>query len=217
MLDRVDATPHLGGCEARTSVNKLAIGQGLEGLAQLRGRVDEKRFERDDRGAFGLHGSIASNFDLAQHLRRAVGRLGNGGGNASQDRPCRRLGIERVALAVVSALASIAVIDFDDADRLASHKTRESYPIRSRPLNAEGLDRAESLRPRDHFGVSGTVRAGAQAPEPGSQTIDGDRDVHVLMGIYPDDNGLCFWRNRRLDMRPLGGEAMTVAGERTGL
>ena len=109
------------------------------------------------------------------------------------------------------------MIDLDDANRLSPDEAGKADSVRPGALDAERLDRPEGAGPRHHLGIAFPVRAGTQGPESSAQAVDGDRNVHLLVGIHADEHGVGVRRNRRTRHALASREAMPVAGERTGL
>ena len=71
-------------------------------------------------------------------------------------------------------------------------RTGQADAVAAGPFNADGLDATIRLGPGEQRSIPlriGTERVGAQADAP---AIDRHRDVHVLVGIDPDNHRLRF-------------------------
>ena len=68
MLDRCCGVDEVARFEVGAALDQLAIGERLEGFAELAGRIDDQCLERDDRGTPCFHGRIAGDLDLSDHF-----------------------------------------------------------------------------------------------------------------------------------------------------
>ena len=178
--------------QSRTAGDERAIGEGLQGLSQHRWRIDEDLFERAHRGGAGFDRAISCDFELPHHLDGAVGRLGRRGGLPREHRAGGRLRVDSVRLARGSTQTPIDSIHFHDLMTRAVDRTGQADAVAAGPFNADGLDATIRLGPGEQRSIPlriGTERVGAQADAP---AIDRHRDVHVLVGIDPDNHRLRF-------------------------
>ena len=205
--------------QSRTAGDERAIGEGLQGLSQHRWRIDEDLFERAHRGGAGFDRAISCDFELPHHLDGAVGRLGRRGGLPREHRAGGRLSVDSVRLARGSTQTPIDSIHFHDPMTRAVDRTGQADAVAAGPFNADGLDATIRLGPGEQRSIPlriGTERVGAQADAP---AIDRHRDVHVLVGIDPDDHRLRFVQVRHAvrHCRLLGLRPRAGPGGRTGL
>ena len=139
-----------------------------------------------------LTAAISCDFELPHHLDGAVGRLGRRGGLSREHRAGGRLRVDRVRLARGSTQTPIDSIHFHDPMPRAVDRTGQADAVAAGPFNADGLDATIRLGPGEQRSIPlriGTERVGAQADAP---AIDRHRDVHVLVGIDPDNHRLRF-------------------------
>ena len=166
--------------------------RACKGCYARRWRIDEDLFKRAHRGGAGFDRAISCDFELPHHLDGAVGRLGRRGGLPREHRAGGRLRVDSVRLARGSTQTPIDSIHFHDPMTRAVDRTGQADAVAAGPFNADGLDATIRLGPGEQRSIPlriGTERVGAQADAP---AIDRHRDVHVLVGIDPDNHRLRF-------------------------
>ena len=187
---RVEWTPVAVPSQRVTSAR--SVRACTRALAAPRERIDEDLFERAHRGGAGFDRAISCDFELPPHRDGAVGRLGRRGGLPREHRAGGRLSVDRVRLARGSTQTPIDSIHFHDPMTRAVDRTGQADAVAAGPFNADGLDATIRLGPGEQRSIPlriGTERVGAQADAP---AIDRHRDVHVLVGIDPDNHRLRF-------------------------
>ena len=192
MLPACDGRVERTRSQSRATGDESAIGEGLQGLLQHRRRIDEDLFERAHRGGAGFDRAISCDFELPHHLDGAVGRLGRRGGLPREHRAGGRLSVDSVRLARGSTQTPIGAIHFHDPMTRAADRTGQADAVAAGPFNADRLDATIRLGPGEQRSIPLRIsaeRVGAQTETP---VIDRHRDVHVLVGIDPDNYRLRF-------------------------
>lgn len=147
---------------------ELEVGQRLQLGAQLVRRRHDRRLQGDDGRGVGFDGRVTSDLDQADRLDDPVGELRCRCRLPRQDLSGGVLGVNRVALAGVAALALAGrAVHLDHPQRVAAQIAGEAAPVGAGALDAERDDRSESSGPGDELVVAGGVggeREFAQGP-----------------------------------------------------
>ena len=188
---------HLGGGRRRRHVTGSKGGgmtdqsdsssDPVQAVPKALGRVDDERLQRHHRLRPALDGAVSGYLQMADHLRRSGLRLGRRGRLTVQDGSRSALGIETVGFAMKMAPLAVGARDVDDGMPSGSQGPRQAGAERSRALDAEGPDRAESPRPRCQFGVAVRRRRDAQSSETSSLVVDRNRDMGGFVRIDADN------------------------------
>ena len=104
-------------------------------------------------------------------------------------RPCSRLRIDRIRLALPSprlAVMAVGTLDFDDGQTTRTEPARQPGTVTPRSLDPDLLNFSEVTRPRQEHREARRRRrdaAGAQAP---AELIQRYRDMLLGVGVDPD-------------------------------
>jgi hypothetical protein len=134
---RVGRSAHRVVAQCPAHLDELEITEWFELFAQVRRCGDDNGLQRDDRLGACLHGGVLRDFDLADHLHRAVSGFRDRGRGAGQHRPGRCLGIERVVLTVQVPAAPVRAVDLDDLVASPAQKRRQPGTVEAGPLDPE--------------------------------------------------------------------------------
>jgi len=148
--------------------------------------------------------------------------LGGAGRDAGEHRPGGHLGVDRVALADTVSRGPVGPVDFHDQVATCGQEPRQSGTVGTGALDAEDLHRPQAGRPPLELGVAGGGGRHMKFLEPGTELVEGDRDMNVLVGIDSDRAvPVGCWVLRDAGdgclLRGSGGDGHRRAGERTGL
>ena len=149
-----------------------------------------------DRLGSGLGGGGLGQFEQPHHLHRPVTGLGRGGGPARQHRGGGGFGIDRVGLATPTPGGLVRGVDLDHL-----HAGGAEVAGQRRPVGAGASTparRSKAARPGQQLLVAGGGRREAAAALHPTKDRHHCHDVHVLMGVDPDDHlgagvGLVGW------------------------
>src|SRR3954447_367853 len=191
-----------------------ATGEAVELLAKGCWRVDDQALERDHGPGPALHGGVAHDLELTDHLDGAGAALGARRCLTGQHGTSGALGVERIALPVLVTQLPVGTVHLDDSMTLRHEGTRETGPVRTGAFNAEGADTSESAGPHLKLTIALQAHGNARCTEPRTEPVEGDGGVDVFVGIHTDDN---VGRGDDLHGRALREMRAWPAGERTGL
>src|ERR671918_1064793 len=114
--------------------------------------------------------------------------LGCGGGVASEDRSCRRLGIDRVGLAAASPVVTVRLVDLDHVQPPGAQMPGQSRTPRAGAFHPDRQHLPEAGDPAGQVLVAarrGRERRGVQQP---AQLVEHDRDMDVFVGVDTGDD-----------------------------
>jgi hypothetical protein len=90
-------------------------------------------------------------------------------------------------------MLTIGPVDLDCDDAPGAQEAREAHAEASAALHADAIQGTESLSPCQEFRVAGLRRRHGLASESHAEPVEGDADVHVGVGVNPEnDRGLGF-------------------------
>src|SRR3954454_16310565 len=158
-------------------------GDAVEPLAQGGRGADDDRLQRHHGLGPSLDRGVARDLEVADHLDRAGARLRPGGGLPAEHGAGGTLGVERVALALPAPQLPVGPVDLEDGMPLCDQEARQAGAVGPGPLDAEGADRAQGPRPGLQCLVAPLADRDGRRAEAGTERVDRDGGVHVLVGV----------------------------------
>jgi len=169
--------------------DELEVGERLEVGAQLIRRGHEGGLEGDHGCGVSFHRRVPGDLHEPDRLNNPVGQLRGRRRFAGEDLPGGVLGVDRVALARQAPLSLAGrAAHLDHLQTVAAEVAGEAAPVGPGPLDPERCDRSERARPGDHLLVAGRVGDEREVAEAAAETVDGDSDVFVFVGVDADDD-----------------------------
>src|SRR3954453_10089977 len=163
-------------------------GDAVEPLAQGGRGAEDDRLQRHHGLGPSLDRGVARDLEVADHLDRAGARLRPSGGLPAEHGAGGTLGVERVALALPAPQLPVGPVDLEDGMPLRDQEARQAGAVGPGPLDAEGADRAQGPRPGLQCLVAPLADRDGRRAEAGTERVDRDGGVHVLVGVDADDD-----------------------------
>ena len=131
-----------------------------------------------------LYRGAARKTQGTDHFHLAVGVFGLSGCRACEHRSCSQLGIYGIGLAGAVLVAAPGTIHLEDPPPLGPQEAGKSGTEGAGAFYPDALQGTEPVRPLRELFVAAPCRRDAQGAEASAETIQGNGDVEVLVGIH---------------------------------
>jgi hypothetical protein len=109
---------------------------------------------------------------------------------------------------------AIGAVDLNDIVASLLQEACQASPIGACPLDPEGADGTKGSSPGFHLVIASAARQQGHCPKAGSQPVDGDSGVGLLVSVNADDD---LSRISLAHSSSSAGKNLTGSCERTGL